>query len=136
VITAHTADANHQTKRLAIAAPRFDADLLNSHGDQAALLVDVLKWSNQVDLEASRAALDTGDFQRLHELVHRMKGASLVIGATPFADACVALQSLIEHDEHPSDMAKLCDAYARFNDEAIALDAALTQHAALTQNVA
>jgi two-component system sensor histidine kinase EvgS len=124
----------HQTNPLVIAAPRFNAELLKSHGDQASLLVDVLKWSNQVDLDATRAAFDSGDFQRLHELVHRMKGASSVIGATPFTDACAALQRLLERGERPPDTTELDHAYTHFHDEAIALDTALTQHAALAQN--
>jgi two-component system sensor histidine kinase EvgS len=130
----YEADAIHQADTQAIIAPRFNAELLRSHGDQAALLVDVLKWSNQVDLDATRAALASGDFQRLHELLHRMKGASSVIGATPFTDACVALQRLLERGERPTDTTELDRAYTHFHDEAIALDTALTQHAAPTRN--
>jgi two-component system sensor histidine kinase EvgS len=130
----NAADVNHQTNPLVIATPRFNAALLRSHGDQAALLVDVLKWSNQVDLDATRAAFDSGDFQRLHELVHRMKGGSSVIGATPFTDACAALQRLLERGARPPDTTELDRAYTHFHDESIALDTALTQHAALAQN--
>ncbi|WP_255580961.1 transporter substrate-binding domain-containing protein [Caballeronia sp. dw_276] len=138
VLTApYALDANHQTNALAIDAPRFDADLLKSYGDQATPLVDALKWANQLDLDETRAARATGDFGRMHELVHRMKGAALVIGARPFADACLALQRLLEQGdqgEQAPDMTELDHAYTRFSDEAIALDTALAQHAALTQS--
>jgi two-component system sensor histidine kinase EvgS len=138
VLTApYALDTNHQTNALAIDAPRFDADLLKSYGDQAAPLVDALKWANQLDLDETRAARATGDFGRMHELVHRMKGAALVIGARPFADACLALQRLLEQGdqgEQGPDMTELDHAYTRFSDEAIALDTALAQHAALTQS--
>ena len=73
----------------------------------------------------------------MHELVHRMKGAALVIGARPFADACLALQRLLEQGdqgEQAPDMTELDHAYTRFSGEAIAPDTALAQHAALTQS--
>ncbi|KQR76655.1 hypothetical protein ASG35_16670 [Burkholderia sp. Leaf177] len=138
VMTApYAADENHQMKSLAVNSPRFDADLLKSYGDQAAPLIDALKWANQIDLDETRTARATGDFRRMHELVHRMKGAALVIGARPFADACIALQRLIAQREEGGqapDMAELDRAYTRFSHEAIALDTALAQHAALTQS--
>jgi two-component system sensor histidine kinase EvgS len=134
VTVPYAAASNHQTNALSIDVPRFDADLLKSYGDQAAPLVDALKWANQLDLDETRTARATGDLRRVHELVHRMKGAALVIGARPFADACVALQHLLEQDEQAPDVDELGHAYTRFSNEAIALDTALTQHAALTQS--
>ncbi len=126
---------NHSALAVVTPAPRFDADLLKSYGAQAAPLIDALKWANLLDLDESRAALAASDFRRVQELAHRMKGAALVIGATPFADACIALQrACLERGAHPSDLTAINDAYARLNKEASALDTALTQHAALAQD--
>ena len=111
--------------------PRFNADQLNGFGDQAAALVDALKSANRQDLEDARRALASADFRRLLELVHRMKGAAFVIGATSFSDACLSLQhACVIEPGHGYDTAAIRAAYARFHDEAIALQTALEQHPA------
>ena len=111
--------------------PRFNADQLNGFGDQAAALLDALKSANRQDLEEARRAFASADFRRLLELVHRMKGAAFVIGATSFSDACLSLQhACVTAPGHGYDTAAIRAAYARFHDEAIALHAALERHPA------
>ncbi|WP_158939406.1 transporter substrate-binding domain-containing protein [Burkholderia sp. S171] len=111
--------------------PRFNVDQLNGFGDQAAALVDALKSANRQDLEEARGAFASADFGRLLELAHRMKGAAFVIGATPFSDACLALQHACAREPGQGyDTAAIHTAYARFYDEAIALHTALEQHSA------
>jgi two-component system sensor histidine kinase EvgS len=111
--------------------PRFNVDQLNGFGDQAAALVDALKSANRQDLVEARRAFASADYRRLLELVHRMKGGAFVIGATPFSDACLSLQhACVIEPGHGYNTAAIRAAYARFHDEAIALDAALEQHPA------
>lgn len=58
-----------------------------------------------------------------------MKGAAFVIGATSFSDACLSLQhACASKSGQGYDTAAIHAAYARFHDEAIALQAALEQH--------
>ena len=111
--------------------PRFNVDQLNGFGDQATALVDALKSANQQDLDEARRAFASGDFHRLLELAHRMKGAAFVIGATPFSDACLGLQHACAIQPGQGyDTAAIRAAYARFHDEALALHTALEQHSA------
>ena len=111
--------------------PRFNADQLNGFGDQAAALVDALKLANRHDLDEARRAFASADFHRLLELAHRMKGAAFVIGATSFSDACLNLQRACANEPGQGyDTAAIHAAYARFHDEAIALQTALEQHPA------
>lgn len=125
------AAAQPGTLALAATIPRFNVDQLNGFGDQAAALVDALKSANQQDLEEARRACASADFRRLLELVHRMKGAAFVIGATSFSDACLSLQhACVTAPGHGYDTAAIRAAYARFHDEAIALHAALERHPA------
>jgi two-component system, NarL family, sensor histidine kinase EvgS len=62
------------------------------------------------------------EFERLLRVAHRMKGAAFVVGATPFADACLALQQACDG----SDEEAIRAAYEHFMREALALDAALS----------
>jgi two-component system sensor histidine kinase EvgS len=111
--------------------PRFNVDQLNGFGDQAVALVDAMKSANQQDLEEARRAFALGDFHRLLELAHRMKGAAFVIGATSFSDACLGLQHACAIQPGQGyDTAAIRAAYARFHDEALALHTALEQHSA------
>ncbi|WP_051888896.1 ATP-binding protein [Caballeronia sordidicola] len=119
------------TSALPSTIPRFNVDQLNGFGDQAAALVDALKSANRQDLEEARRAFASADFRRLLELVHRMKGAAFVIGATSFSDACLSLQhACVIEPGHGYNTAAIRAAYARFHAEAIALHAALEQHPA------
>ena len=117
--------------------PRFDVDQLQGFGDQANALAEALKSANLLDLDEAGKALASGDFQRLRDLVHRMKGAALVIGATPFSDACLALQQACGMPMgHGYEAAVMRLAYTRFRDEAIALDIALEQRLTQASNTA
>ncbi|MFT4503662.1 ATP-binding protein [Caballeronia sp. 15711] len=112
-------------------APRFDADQVNGFGDQAAALIDAMLSANRQDLEEAGRAFASGDFHRLLELAHRMKGAAFVIGATSFSDACLSLQRACALKPGQGyDTAAIRAAYAHFVDEAIALKTALEQHTA------
>jgi two-component system sensor histidine kinase EvgS len=118
-------------------APIFDAEQLKGFGGQATALAEALKSANLHDLDEAGCALACGDFRRLCELAHRMKGAALVIGATPFADACLALQRVSGMPvEFGYDVAAIHTAHHRFHDEAIALDTALEQCLASARNPA
>jgi two-component system sensor histidine kinase EvgS len=109
-----------------VITPRFDARQLDGFGDQAGALVNALKSANLLDLDEAGHALASGNFHRLSELAHRMKGAAVVIGATPFSDACLAMQLACSMQvAHGNQAAVVRLAYTRFRDEAIALDAAL-----------
>ena len=125
-------DSNGATVKAASASgtvPRFSADQLNAFGDQAAALVDALQSANRQDLDEARRAFVSGDFYRLRDLAHRMKGAAFVIGATSFSDACLSLQracAMLPGQGY--DHAAIRTAYDHFHDEARALDTALEQH--------
>jgi two-component system, NarL family, sensor histidine kinase EvgS len=111
--------------------PRFNADQVNGFGDQAAALIDAMKSANRQDLEEARRAFASGDFHRLLELAHRMKGAAFVIGATSFSDACLSLQRACAIKPGQGyDTAAIRAAYVCFHVEAIALHTALEQHTA------
>ncbi|MDN7177796.1 Hpt domain-containing protein [Caballeronia sp. SEWSISQ10-4 2] len=87
-----------------------------------------MKSANRQDLDEARQAFATGDFRRLLALVHRMKGAAFVIGATSFSDACLSLQhacTMLPGQGY--DASAIRTAYAHFHDEATALDTALEQ---------
>jgi two-component system sensor histidine kinase EvgS len=125
-------DSNGATVKAASASgtvPRFSADQLNGFGNQAAALVEALQSANRQDLDEARRAFGSGDFCRLRDLAHRMKGAAFVIGATSFANACLNLQRACAMlPGQGCDHAAIRTAYDHFHDEARALDTALEQH--------
>jgi two-component system sensor histidine kinase EvgS len=100
----------------------FDPALVDGFGAQAG----ALKTANLQDLDEAREALASREFGHLARIAHRMKGAAFVVGATPFADACLALQQACDA---PTEK-EIDAAYDRFLHEAMALDAALTQRLA------
>jgi two-component system sensor histidine kinase EvgS len=119
------------------AAPCFDAEQLKGFGEQAAALAEALRSANLHDLDEAARALASGDFRRLCELAHRMKGAALVIGAASFSDACLTLQRACGAQAgRGHDVVAIRTAYTRFHDEAIALDKALEQRLASMLNSA
>jgi HPt (histidine-containing phosphotransfer) domain-containing protein len=96
-----------------------------------------VKSANLHDLDEAARALASGDFRRLCELAHRMKGAALVIGAASFSDACLTLQRACGTQAgRGHDVVAIRTAYTRFHDEAIALDKALEQRLASMLNSA
>lgn len=110
---------------------RYDAVLVDSFGLQGARLAETVQYANREDLDDAERACNSGDFDRLRELAHRVKGAALVIGATPLADACRALQdacSSDSEDAHLYDLTRVHFAYQHFHDEILNLDAALDIH--------
>jgi two-component system, NarL family, sensor histidine kinase EvgS len=105
--------------------PDFDAALLDAFGDARTTLIDTLKVSNEQDLADAHAAMQARDYVRLRDIAHRMKGASAMIGAAPFVQACIALQGACASatkGEHNEDVS---DAFDTFASAASALDAAL-----------
>nr|WP_306805885.1 transporter substrate-binding domain-containing protein [Caballeronia sp. BR00000012568055] len=103
----------------------FDAAALDAFGDSRAALIETLKASNEQDLADAHAAMQSRDYTRLRELAHRMKGASAMIGAAPFVQACIDLQAACDgamHGEHDDGVSA---AFETFVSAAVALDAAL-----------
>jgi two-component system sensor histidine kinase EvgS len=114
-------------------APPFDPTLIDNYGPEAATLVDALQTANAHDFDDARDAFACCDYDRLRETAHRMKGAAFVIGATPFAQACVALQhacqSALDDDRNGEDDEHIAAAFGEFIEKGAALDAALSQRA-------
>ncbi|SAL56829.1 ATP-binding protein [Caballeronia humi] len=112
-------------------APPFDHTLIDNYGPQAATLVEALQTANTHDFDDARDAFACCDYDRLRETAHRMKGAAFVIGATPFAQACVALQhacqSALDDDRNGEDDEQVAAAFREFIERGAALDAALSQ---------
>ncbi|WP_250453175.1 transporter substrate-binding domain-containing protein [Caballeronia sp. ATUFL_M2_KS44] len=110
-------------------APFFDEAMLTAFGDQTATLIDTLRAANARDLDDAHAAMNACDHALLRDLAHRMKGAAAVIGASPFVQACVALQRdcerAVDEDRNGEDDADIAVSFAAFAREARALDAAL-----------
>ena len=77
----------------------------------------------RADLDAAGQAMTLREFARLSRIAHRMKGAAFVVGAAPFADACLALQQACDAAADGAIRA----AYEDFVREALALDAALSE---------
>jgi two-component system sensor histidine kinase EvgS len=136
-----------QPVRASSASRPYDPAIVDGFGDQAAALVDALQAANTQDLDDARAAMNDGDYARLRETAHRMKGAAFVVGATPFAQACLALQlacqsaldegrggergACHERDErHHKGDERVETAFSRLIDEGAALAAALARRAA------
>jgi two-component system sensor histidine kinase EvgS len=110
----------------------YDSALIAAFGAQSAALVAALKTANTDDLAAARNAFEARDYRRLQETAHRMKGAAFVVGATPFASACLALQAACQTAlDAPSTphSAGVANTYASFADAAATLDAALADYA-------
>jgi two-component system, NarL family, sensor histidine kinase EvgS len=106
-----------------LAAASFDAALLDGFGAQADALASALRTANREDLGDARKAMTSREFEQLSRIAHRMKGAAFVVGATPLADACLALQRAC--DASAEDV--IHAAYEDFLREALALDAALSE---------
>jgi two-component system sensor histidine kinase EvgS len=104
----------------------FDAALLDDFGAQADALASALRTANREDLDDARKAMKSLEFERLSRVAHRMKGAAFVVGATPLADACLALQRACEGSAEDAIHA----AYDDFLREALALDTALSDREA------
>jgi two-component system sensor histidine kinase EvgS len=75
---------------------------VDGFGAHAPALVDALKTANLQGLDDARRALAARDLSRLRDIAHRVKGAALVVGATPLADACTALQQACAASEEAS----------------------------------
>ena len=112
-------------------AQPFDPALVDTFGAQAGTLVETMQTANAQDLADARDAMDACDYARLRETAHRMKGAAFVIGATPFASACAALQvacqTALDDDRNGEEDEHIAAAFRVFIDEGAALDAALAQ---------
>jgi two-component system sensor histidine kinase EvgS len=108
-------------RELAIAS--FDAGVVDGYGAQAEALAGALRAANLEDLDAAGQAMTLREFARLSRIAHRMKGAAFVVGAAPFADACLALQQAC--DTAADDAIRA--AYEDFVREALALDTALSE---------
>jgi two-component system sensor histidine kinase EvgS len=107
-------------------ARQYDTGVIDGYGASALALVQALKTTNLQDLDAARAAFVAREVTQLRGIAHRVKGAALIVGAAPLADACTALQ-------HACDVAHsdaLDAAYERFRHEMLALDAALANRPA------
>ncbi len=112
-------------------AARYDAALIRGFGSQGIKLVETVQYANREDLKVAAMAYRSLDFDTLSQVAHRVKGAALVIGAQPLADACRALQDACAQDENDArftDSAFVHVAYQRFRAQIHALDAALVEH--------
>jgi two-component system sensor histidine kinase EvgS len=115
-------------------AEAFDRALVDAFGPQADALVDALQEANAHDFDRARAAMDACDYALLFDTAHRMKGAAVVVGATPFAQACRALQlacrNALDEDRNGEDDTRIEAAFRALIDEGRALDDALTHRIA------
>lgn len=67
------------------------ADVLRGCGSSAADFLAQFRRSTQFDADQLLEAAASGDLARVEKLVHRIEGASKVIGARPLAAACSVL---------------------------------------------
>jgi two-component system, NarL family, sensor histidine kinase EvgS len=131
--TAARSSSERPAPRVPEVAQAFDPALVDTFGAEAATLVETMQTANAQDLAEARDAMDACDYARLRETAHRMKGAAFVIGATPFASACAALQvacqTALDDDRNGEEDEHIAAAFRVFIDEGAALDAALAQRA-------
>ncbi|GAC1525115.1 MAG: hypothetical protein NVS2B4_00830 [Ramlibacter sp.] len=77
---------------------------------QTQILAD-FRRVNEIDATALRHAAGSGQLAQVVQLAHRIKGASMMVGATLLSDACARLEMAAKGDGNPQDVLVAMDSF-------------------------